>query len=92
LRDLFKELVTFIKERDPDPVIIFMGDHGAYALRSKEKFVLKNHQEDDMTELLFLDARSTLLAIYPKDFCANKINITDTSGLFLKFVECLERY
>jgi hypothetical protein len=92
LKDAFIELVSFIKKRDPDPVIIFFGDHGAYALRSNKNFTFKNFQENEMAELHELDARSALLAIYPNDFCEKKINMSDTSSLFLKFAECLEGY
>jgi len=92
LKSMFEELVAFIKKRDPDPVIVFMGDHGAYALRSNKDFILKGHQENEMAELKRLDARSALLAIYPKNFCENNINANDTSNLFLRFADCLEGY
>lgn len=85
LRKAFEVLVSYIKSKDSDPVIIFMGDHGAYALRSQH---ITNEGEVDLA-LRRLDSRGALLAIYPADFCKNKIKTDDTTDLFIKISDCI---
>lgn len=92
LRNALADLTSFIKKNDPDPVIVFMGDHGSFALRSKNKFTFNNYSIEEMNDLIYLDARSSLLAVFPKDFCSDKIDVLDTSKLFINFLECLEGY
>lgn len=92
LKNLFFEIYTHIIRIDPDPVIIFFGDHGSFALRSKKDFLLPGYDKNAMQDVLFMDARSALLAVYPQDFCSGRINPDKTSNLFLLFQECLQEY
>ncbi|WP_408598200.1 hypothetical protein [Limnohabitans sp.] len=92
LKVVFSKIISHILLHDNNPVIIFMGDHGSYALRSNSKFVFDGYEPSEMPDLLSVDARSALLAVYPKDFCIGNVNLNDTTGMFLQFFSCLNGY
>jgi hypothetical protein len=83
IQRIFEKIFTGIKSKDENPIIVFMGDHGAYALRSSKKL------DPNLESLKQLDARSVLWAVYPEDFCQNEISKTvDTSKLLIQIAEC----
>ena len=92
MKVVFSKIISHILQHDKKPVIIFMGDHGSYALRSSSKFVFDGYESSEMPDLLRVDARSALLAVYPKDFCSNNVNLNDTTGMFMQFFRCLNGY
>ena len=83
IKKIFHDITLGIKSRDNNPIIVFMGDHGAYALRSSKKL------DENLESLKQLDARSVLWAVYPDDFCQKEISKTaDTSKLLITIAEC----
>lgn len=83
------KIIAEIKSADPDPVIIIFGDHGGWMTRGA-------NAGDTMGErvltpdLLELDRRGALLAVYPKTFCAEAMgDRPDTSILFTDVLDCL---
>jgi hypothetical protein len=83
IKKIFNDITLGIKSRDKNPIIVFMGDHGAYALRSSKKL------DENLESLKQLDARSVLWAVYPEEFCQKEISKTvDTSKLLITIAEC----
>lgn len=86
LKLIFVELVSFIRSRDPNAGIVFMGDHGAYVLRSKTHFSVEGR---GVETLRTLDSRSVLWAIYPAHFCRDAVqNLKDSSRLLMTLANC----
>jgi len=89
LGEYFRRLVAEIKARDPDPVIIIFGDHGGWTTLGA---IPGDRAEGNVLseELIQLDRRGALLAVYPSSFCADVIDHrADMSLLFSDVIDCL---
>lgn len=83
----FETVIGTILREDPDPVIITFGDHGTRLTRGADLGV----PNDRFTQAEILEDRfGILLAVYPRDFCTNRIHegITTTT-LVESVVRCL---
>ena len=69
---------TILRE-DPDAVIVAMGDHGAAMTRGAR---LDEGNEVFTKAQVIEDRYGVMVAVYPKDFCANRI-IEGSTTLFL---------
>ncbi len=91
LKNQFQALFQLIRDKDPEAVIVFVGDHGGYLTGRWElfdKFVPKGANE----RLLDLDRRSVLLGVYPNSFCEEEIKgikgKSEASLLMKMLVDC----
>ncbi len=81
-------IFQLIRGKDPDAVIIIVGDHGGY-LTGRWKLFDKSAPEAGSERLFDLDRRSVLLGVYPGTFYKNDINImSDMSMLMKKLIDC----
>jgi len=89
LGEYFSSIKDFIQKKDPNAIIVFVGDHGGWLTRSaqpgeklREGLVLDR-------ELIDLDRRGILLAVFPKEACNERLyDRSDTSLLFDDLVQC----
>lgn len=88
LKNQFEAIFQLIRDKDPEAVVVFMGDHGGY-LTGRWDLFDKNAPEGGSEKLFDLDRRSVLLGVYPGTFCKNEINqISDTSILMKILTDC----
>lgn len=88
LKNQFQAMFQVIKDRDPEAVIVFVGDHGGYLTGRWELFD-KDAPEGGSERLFDLDRRSVLMGIYPSSFCEKEIKeIKETSLLMKRLADC----
>lgn len=78
----------YLRKNDPDPVIVFMGDHGSFLFRNAATGNSKNtFSENDQR----LDHQDVLLAIYPKTVGDNIVRkLKDKNNTYKLFTFLLE--
>lgn len=80
-------VVSTIQQEDPDAVIILFGDHGAVSSRGSD---LDAPQTPFSSAEIFQDRYGVMLAVYPQDFCTNRIGEGSTTlHLVENVIECL---
>ena len=84
LKSAFIKIVSFIKRKDPDAVILFFGDHGAYALRPT--YNKDNNNISQSNKLL--DSRSVLAAVHPKTPCHDRALSGAPENILLEIAKC----
>ena len=83
----YREIVTTIKKHDPNAVIVTFGDHGAWLTRGME---LETAGAPFDAEDYVQDLYGAMLAVYPEDFCRNRISEGSTTSFMVRSViECL---
>ena len=86
---LLEKITSYIKKNDENAVIVFFGDHGAYLLKHVTVGAQLNEFKNVTPEDINLDARGVLLAVYPKNFCKERLETMDQTKYFLKNIaEC----
>ena len=89
LSDQFRFIFNQILNHDPGAAIIFVGDHGGWGTGLWTPGDT-NAPPGGTKELIHLDQRGTLLAVYPKGFCQQRlINVKKEPALLIKhLVDC----
>jgi hypothetical protein len=83
----YREIVSAIKENDPNAVIVTFGDHGMWLTRGMS--TAKSNSVFS-TEDYIEDRYGALIGVYPADFCQKRIFEGSTTGIIVKSViECL---
>ena len=83
----YREIVSAIKESDPNAVIVTFGDHGMWLTRGMS--TAKSNSVFS-TEDYIEDRYGALIGVYPADFCQKRIFEGSTTGIIVKSViECL---
>jgi len=83
----------YIVAKDPDAVVIVMGDHGTHLFRGDEDTVKK--QVYSSTPLVPLqtvleDQHGITLAVYPASFCVNRLSERVSSRFLIEYIiDCL---
>ena len=87
IADNYRSIVSNIKKHDPNAVIITYGDHGAMLTRGMKI----NQQNAPFTrDDVLQDRYGVMLAVYPADFCRNRISEGSTTSVVVKSViQCL---
>ena len=85
----FRFIQKQIFSHDPGAAIIFVGDHGGWATGSWTVGAAKA-PHNGTKELLNLDRRGVLLAVYPKGFCQQQLTkVAKEPALLLnQLVDC----
>jgi hypothetical protein len=83
----YREIVTAIKQHDPDAVIVTFGDHGMWLTRgmssAEPNAIFKT---EDYVE----DRYGAMIGVYPADFCRDRIFEGSSTALLAKsIIECL---
>ena len=81
---------AYIAAKDPNAVIVVFGDHGT--LRFRGITADKVFTEKPLVPLhkVLLDQNGVMLAVYPKDFCVNRIGDGfSTKALTENIIACL---
>ncbi|HYG26836.1 MAG TPA: hypothetical protein VD906_08010 [Caulobacteraceae bacterium] len=87
-RDNFEGTIGTILREDPNAVILAVGDHGASITRGAD---LDTPNPVYTNRQLLEDRFGVLLAVYPKDFCQNRIFEGSTTTYLLENVaKCLD--
>jgi hypothetical protein len=83
----YREIISTIKRHDPRAVIVTFGDHGAWLTRGmKLKTATAPFDAEDYVQDLY----GVMLAVYPQDFCRNRIfDGSTTSFMIRSLIECL---
>lgn len=83
----YRQIVTAIKEKDPDAVIVTFGDHGTWLTRGlKVGTSDAGFDADDYVQ----DRYGVMLAVYPQEFCRNRIfEGSATSFMIKSVIACL---
>ena len=85
--DHYRQIVSTIKRLDPDAVIVTFGDHGMWLTRGMD-----SAESNDVfsTEDFIEDRYGVMIAVYPADFCRNRIFEGSTTTLIIRSViQCL---
>lgn len=90
LAELLDQITSYIHLRDPEAVVVFFGDHGAFLLRGlKPGSTVVDFVTPVSSELLEMDSRSILLAVRPLGFCQSELSRMSDSALMLRVLaEC----
>jgi hypothetical protein len=82
-----QRIVQTILREDPEAVIILFGDHGTGLTRNAEL----DDPDDPFTPAQVLEDRfGVMIAVYPRDFCTNRIfEGSTTTALIESVVRCL---
>jgi hypothetical protein len=85
----FQFILKKILNHDPGAAIVFVGDHGGWATGLWTPGAA-NAPPNGTKELIYLDQRGTLLAVYPRNFCQHRlIDVKKEPALLLKhLVDC----
>lgn len=76
LSSFFKNITNSILERDPNAVIVFFGDHGAYFLKGAEPGSdLHGFVVNDLN--ILKDKKDVFLAFFPKDY----LNVSEVENI-----------
>lgn len=87
IADHYREIVSLIKERDPRAVIVTFGDHGMWLTRGMSS--AQSNTVFSATDFVE-DQYGAMIAVYPADFCRNRIFEGSSTGQLIKSViECL---
>jgi len=83
----YRRVVSAIRSRDPDAVIVTFGDHGMWLTRGMDAAASNDlFSADDYIE----DRYGVLVGVYPADFCRNRIfEGSTTTTLVESIVDCL---
>lgn len=87
----YRKTIGYILEHDPDSIIITFGDHGAWLSRGVETVEGMPVRTSMFTlAQVVRDRHSTMLAVYPADFCVNRIfDGSATTTLTESLLRCL---
>jgi hypothetical protein len=90
LAQLLQQITSHIHLRDPEAVVVFFGDHGAFLLRGLEAgSTVTDFFTPVSSGLLDMDSRSVLLAVRPLGFCRSELSRMSDSALMLRVLaEC----
>lgn len=82
----YREIVSTIKQQDPEAVIVTFGDHGMWLTRGME-----TPHVGTFTPAEYLEDRfGVMLGVYPADFCRDRIfEGMSTTFLIRSVVQCL---
>jgi hypothetical protein len=87
IADHYRQIVTTIKERDPDAIIVTFGDHGMLMSRGMASAKPNSFFS---TEDYIEDRYGAMLGVYPADFCSKRIFEGSSTRLLVKnVIECL---
>jgi hypothetical protein len=81
------EIVSTIRREDPGAVIVLFGDHGTVSSRGAD---LDAPEEPLSAGYVFEDRYGVMVAVYPEDFCTNRIfEGSTTAHLVESVINCL---
>lgn len=90
---IFEKITNHILAKDPKAVIVFFGDHGSYLLSGVKSGANLREYGTIETDILNLDARSVLLAVYPHNFCNKDLSTMENSEImFGLLARCASTY
>jgi hypothetical protein len=82
-----QSIVSTIQEEDPGAVIVLFGDHGAVSSRGAD---LDAPRAPLTASEIFQDRFGVMVAVYPRDFCSNRIfEGSTTTHLIDSVIDCL---
>ena len=85
-----RKTAVYIAEKDPNAVIVVFGDHGTHFYRGITKDQVFTEKPLVPPRNVLLDHNGTMLAVYPADFCVNRIKDGfSTKALIENIIACL---
>jgi hypothetical protein len=93
IADNMQKTAGYIVARDPNAVVVVMGDHGTHLFRREDDMLrqeLAAGTSPIPLETILETEHGVTLAIYPADFCANRLGErVSTRFLFENIIACL---